>query len=654
MKRGSHKRILCLVLAVILLVFQVIGVFPVAEVYADTPSVLIVGDSRVVGMLNNGDFDGTGYYVVGLGGSTISALTDDGKIKPGMGSANNKSNIPGFETLNKNQTYDLVSKCKGVKTIVIMMGRNGMAGCGGGSSVEASSSNINTAVANADSVYNKGQKWASVYGAKVLYAECIKDKSSHSGCNACIDAFNKELKSKAGSVIAIANCKTDSASDPLHPSPYVGAIDKIKSAVGGVSSKDGTSDSTAGFDFFSDAEGNKWTDDTQKSNAQDIWTVLKADGYSDAAVASVIGNGVGESGLNPLSEGTGGIGLFGFDVAAGSADAFMNYCKGSDHASHKKHTYTVGGTREACADAGCHAAYFMGTLESRFKTFTWSSHYNDQVSSVSSLKTMVSNKEIPASVNITNTLDGFKSNKVLEDCLIHFYLDAETAAATSPFWVGNSSCDTSDGTCKDFKNNFHKRYNYALLALKEFGGSIGSATDGSNAIVNQLYMDGVWDEDQLSAYCRLHEIDLTDILDDATIEKLNNKELQSLDDWKQAIEKAPWYIRLGRIAVMGIGIFSVVWGILLYCAYWFDKINTYIDLDVVGLLTFRKLKVAFDDSECTFKLSDISKTESRTINHKYVLIISITAISFGVFLISGLAFTLLRKLVNIVLGVGGR
>lgn len=61
MKRGSHKRILCLVLAVILLVFQVIGVFPVTEVCADTPSVLIVGDSRVVGMLNNGDFNGTGY-----------------------------------------------------------------------------------------------------------------------------------------------------------------------------------------------------------------------------------------------------------------------------------------------------------------------------------------------------------------------------------------------------------------------------------------------------------------------------------------------------------------------------------------------------------------------------------------------------------------
>lgn len=648
MKRGSYRRILCLVLAVILLVFQVTEILPVAEVYADTPSVLIVGDSRVVGMMNDGDFDGTGYYVVGLGGSSISALTDDGKIKPGCDSSNNKSNIPGFETLNKNQTYDLVSKCKGVKTVVIMMGRNGMAGCGGGSSVEAGASSINTAVANAESVYSKGQKWASVYGAKVLYAECIKDKSTHSGCNACINAFNNKLKQKAGSVIEIANCVTDSASDPLHPSPYVGAIDKIKSAVNGVSSKDGTDNSAQFRSALKDYLGHD-PSDQEVYDYSYIISTMKADGMPTNAIAGMLGNMACE-GDNYAIEGYSGI----------SADDGKNYTqfeagktyKYSKHGNvYKGYICGVGHGRvqwsfdraealDKVCDEGSGFSYVTITHWRYYKdggVVKWDEDHTCRIPDIAGQGYYMV-KELNGdykSVKDKICKDGVSAR----DAAIIIVKEYEVCAGYDTSAVQNKRADAAEK---------------AVPLVEAHSGTVGGNQQDINNAGNLLYMDGVWDEDQLSAYCRLHEIDLTDILDDATIEKLNNKELQSLDGWKKAIEKAPWYIRLGRIAVMGVGIFCVVWGILLYCAYWFDKINTFIDLDVVGLLTFRKLKVAFDDSECTFKLSDISKTESRTINHKYVLIISITAIFFGVFLISGLAFTLLRKLVNVVTGVGGR
>lgn len=180
------------------------------------------------------------------------------------------------------------------------------------------------------------------------------------------------------------------------------------------------------------------------------------------------------------------------------------------------------------------------------------------------------------------------------------------------------------------------------------GGFTGGDGNGSNdlGIAPTEFMG--FDEANLSSYCRLNEIDLSEILDGATEENLNNNELVSLEDWQMMSEKDSDFIIWARRIIMILGIIITVWGILFYCAFWFDRINTYFDLDFVGILSFGKLRRSDTDEECTFKLTDQPKSEARTINHKYCLIISVSAIAFGVLLISGVLFLLVRKIVNFV------
>ena len=182
--------------------------------------------------------------------------------------------------------------------------------------------------------------------------------------------------------------------------------------------------------------------------------------------------------------------------------------------------------------------------------------------------------------------------------------------------------------------------------------SVSSSVDSNGNVTssNAGFISGTFSESDYASWNLLCEEDLSYLLDDATKDNLNNNELVSLDDWKRQTEDEAWYITWGRRIVMMVGIILVVWSLLFYCGFWFDRINTFIDLDLVGILTLRKLKVSPDDTECTFKLSDIAKTDTRTVNHKYCMIISVSALALGVFMISGIMFTLIRKFVNLIVG----
>lgn len=195
------------------------------------------------------------------------------------------------------------------------------------------------------------------------------------------------------------------------------------------------------------------------------------------------------------------------------------------------------------------------------------------------------------------------------------------------------------------KNN--KNSPIDLAGGKKAGGSDGG---GGNDLGMSYDAFMGFDEDAFSSYCKLGEIDLTDLMLEADISNLNNDELVSLDDWKIMTEQESDLIKILRRCVMIVGILFVVWGILFYCAFWFDRINTYFDLDLLGILSLGRLRRSDTDEECTFRMTDQPKSEARTINHKYCLIISITAIAFGVFMVSGLLFLLVRKIVNFVQG----
>lgn len=188
------------------------------------------------------------------------------------------------------------------------------------------------------------------------------------------------------------------------------------------------------------------------------------------------------------------------------------------------------------------------------------------------------------------------------------------------------------------------------ISLKDAAGGkvagTGNASNNNIGLTSSQFLGE--DVDGIAAFCKLKETNLTDLIQDANVDNLNNNELVSLEDWQMMSEKDSDFIIWARRIIMIVGILITVWGILFYCAFWFDRINTYFDLDFVGILSFGKLRRSDTDEDCTFKLTDQPKSEARTINHKYCLIISVSAIAFGVLLISGVLFLLVRKIVNLV------
>ena len=94
-----------------------------------------------------------------------------------------------------------------------------------------------------------------------------------------------------------------------------------------------------------------------------------------------------------------------------------------------------------------------------------------------------------------------------------------------------------------------------------------------------------------------------------------------------------------------------IWVILIYLAYWFDRINNFVDLDLVGIFTLGKLRVSDTVDDFTFKVSALNLSGKKTENHRAILFLCITVILFGVLIISGSLYKLLQVFVLKVLDI---
>ena len=164
-------------------------------------------------------------------------------------------------------------------------------------------------------------------------------------------------------------------------------------------------------------------------------------------------------------------------------------------------------------------------------------------------------------------------------------------------------------------------------------------------------MSSYWSEEELSAYMKLAEINIQqEYLDKATRDKLSQNDLENLSSWENNVTNSKMednFITRMRIIVMWLGIFFTIYIFLIYLAYWFDKVNSIIDIDVLSILTFGRLHVAIDDKEATYSLG--KKQDHVTVNHKDICFICITGLIFGVLLITGKFYKLVAGLVNFIL-----
>lgn len=185
--------------------------------------------------------------------------------------------------------------------------------------------------------------------------------------------------------------------------------------------------------------------------------------------------------------------------------------------------------------------------------------------------------------------------------------------------------------------------------LSSGGNAQITKQDTTNVTNMGLNAGTFYSESDLSAYVKLQEVDVSAMLPKDR-SSLSQNELENLSSWEDNVKnskKEYGFIAWMRIIVMWVGIIFTIYIFLLYLAYWFDKLNSIIDLDVLSILTFGRLHVAIDDKEANFSLG--KKQDRMTVSHKDMLFICITGLIFGTLLITGTFYKLVAGFVNFIL-----
>ena len=428
-----------------------------------------------------------------------------------------------------------------------------------------------------------------------------------------------------------------------------------------------------------------------------IWRVL---GYSDAAITGLLNNARQESmwdatcGFHNADDG--GYGLFQMT----NGDTLKAFAK-SDEMQKCTHEKAVpiatecGITTPLCKDGACCIAFLFGTDKGVAKDFKSSGYngdgylkkrnallsksswqkvegYNGKNYAIRTKIAAGDTKTIPyvEKVPLVKSLDEFKA---LTDAhaatdVFNIVYERSDGALYSVQYEGHLGDKSRlhymqgfmfDGTRHDMTENF-------LLWL---GGSDGgggasvenltaenmsdTAKEAANELANTFARNGLFTAEQISNINR----NLESVVDiSASYTDLSSDELGSLYDWKYNRDKMNekgsllWVVRM---ISMLFGILLTLYSILMYIAYWFDRINNIIDFSLVEMLSFKKLRISDTEEKCTFRARDIKSTEVKTVNHRAIVFITLTGLVFGALIISGVLYTLLLKLVNMVFNAIG-
>lgn len=151
--------------------------------------------------------------------------------------------------------------------------------------------------------------------------------------------------------------------------------------------------------------------------------------------------------------------------------------------------------------------------------------------------------------------------------------------------------------------------------------------------------------------CMLSEQNLTDLILTSDTENLKQDDLEVLEGWRDNIDgnkNENGFIAVLRWLVQAVGILITIWALLIYMAFWFDHINSFVYLDALHILTLGQLHICPPGEKPTFALG--KGKNDRTVSHWQIVCICLTAILFGAMLISGVFYSLVTKLIRIVTG----
>ena len=195
------------------------------------------------------------------------------------------------------------------------------------------------------------------------------------------------------------------------------------------------------------------------------------------------------------------------------------------------------------------------------------------------------------------------------------------------------------------------------------GSALSDAADGSNPDkkeVSDQYMKGYYDESELSAWTKIINESYIGYKS-VTRNELNQSDLSSLSRWEKNVKyddlENHGVFHIFRWLFMVMAILMMIWSVLLYCAYWMDKVNPFcLPFSFVSILTLGRLETAPTEEECNFTTRGLFKekdTKSKFINHKYMLFVCISLIFFSVLILTGTLYKIILTVIGFVAGLFG-
>ena len=197
-----------------------------------------------------------------------------------------------------------------------------------------------------------------------------------------------------------------------------------------------------------------------------------------------------------------------------------------------------------------------------------------------------------------------------------------------------------------------KALNIDILDAEALRNSKNPDDEIANGVGNMLGQLSFYSEADLMAYCKLNELDINSLyLSDAKRDNLTGTEVKSLTGWEQQVQKLEeesGFLKSVRISLMVLGIVMSVYFVFLYLAYWVDRINNFVDVEFLKLLTFNKLTMSEDEEECTYSIKSALKAGTKTVNHRAIIKVTIVGELFAVLLITGAVYKLVLWIIALV------
>lgn len=183
------------------------------------------------------------------------------------------------------------------------------------------------------------------------------------------------------------------------------------------------------------------------------------------------------------------------------------------------------------------------------------------------------------------------------------------------------------------------------------GGSRGHSMVMSEDKDGRMVLEGFMDEDGFITSARVEECNITL----AAYESLSQDDKTAVRGWtqdldaKREMQKYSWI----RSLVSLLGVFVCIYSVLLYVAYQFDRVNNFVDISLLSVLSFGRLMVSPDEKTSTFGTGAIEKHGTFTVKHKDIIKVTIIGEVIGVLIVSGAIYRILLWVITLVRSRGG-